>query len=112
MRRIALFMAAFALLVPATPVLAAPGCGEGWDLMSESATLDRIDERIYTSVEWLDIIALVESVDANGDDLLCTRQWKPNQGQDKKWIGPEDTNVTNYVVTGISDNKSNGHESE
>ena len=112
MRRIALFTAALVLLVPAAPVLAAPGCGEGWDLTSESATLDRIDERIYSSDEWLEVIALVESVDANGDDLLCTRQWKPNQGQDKKWIGPEDIGVTDYVVTGISDNKSNGHASE
>jgi hypothetical protein len=112
MRRIALIMAAIALLVPATPVLAAPGCGEGWDLMSEVATLDRIDERIYTAEEWLEIVALIESVDANGDDLLCSKQWKPNQGQDKKWIGPEDGDITDYVVTGIQDNKSNGHATE
>jgi hypothetical protein len=111
MRRITLSIAVLVALVPATPVLAAPGCGEGWDLMAESATLDRVDERIYTAEEWVDIEALVGSVDKNGDGLLCSRQFKPNQGQDKHWIGPEDGDISDYVVTGIKDNTSNGHGS-
>ena len=111
MRRITLALAVLVALVPATPVLAAPGCGEGWDLMSVSATIDRVDERIYNATEWLEIVALIESADANGDDLLCSKQYKPNQGQDKHWVGPEDGDVTHYVVTGIQDNKSNGHGS-
>jgi hypothetical protein len=108
MRRISLLVAALALLVPATPALAAPGCGQGWDLMSVAATIERVDERIYNAEEWAQIVSLVESVDKNGDDLLCSKQFKPNQGQDKHWIGPEDVGVSDYVVTGIKDNNAKG----
>jgi hypothetical protein len=108
MRRISLLIAALATLVFSTPALAAPGCGQGWELVDVATALDRVDERIYNAEEWVQIVALVESVDANGDDLLCINQFKPNRGQDKHWIGPEDVGVSDYVVTGILDNKAKG----
>jgi len=111
MRRLRLFVvpvAVLAALVMATPALAAPGCGNGWDLMSVEDTIDRVDERIYDAAEWAEIVALIESVDANGDGWMCSKQFKPNQGQDKHWVGPEDVGVHDYVVTSILDNKANG----
>jgi hypothetical protein len=111
MRRITLAFAVLVALVPATPALAAPGCGEGWDLLSVSAKIDRVDERIYNAEELAEIAALVASFDKNGDDLMCSKQFKPNQGQDKHWIGPEDGDISDYVVTGIKDNTSKGHGS-
>lgn len=107
MRRIGLAVALVAALVPATAVSAA-GCGADFDLKTIDATLNDVDERIYNATEWLEIVALVESVDANGDGLLCSKQFKPNQGQDKQWIGPEDVGVTDYVITLIGDNKAQG----
>lgn len=112
MRRIAVLIAAFAALVPVTPVLAAPGCGAGYDLLPINATIDRVDERIYTPAEFDEIEALIASVDENGDGLLCSKQFVTNQGRDKQWIGPEDGDISNYVVTQIIDNKSNGHATE
>jgi hypothetical protein len=38
--------------------------------------------------------------------LLCSKHYKPNQGQDKQWIGPEDVDVTNYIICLITDNKA------
>ena len=107
MRRIFVAIAVLAALVPATPVMAA-GCGADWDLLSIQATLDRVDERIYNATEWVEIEELVTGVDANGDGLVCSKQFKPNQGQDKHWVGPEDVGVTDYVVTAILDNKAQG----
>ena len=109
MRRISVAIAVFAALVFATPVLAVPGCGAAYDLLSIEATIDRVDERIYTPTEFAEIEALVASVDENGDNLLCSKQFGTNQGRDKQWIGPEDGDISNYVVTQIIDNKSNGH---
>jgi hypothetical protein len=110
MRRISLLMviAALAALVPTTPVLAGPGCGGDWDLLTVDATLERVDERIYDATEWAEIEALIRSVDEDGDGLLCSKQFKPNQGQDKHWIGPEDGDISDYVVTGIQDNHPKG----
>jgi hypothetical protein len=105
MRRISLALALFALLVTAAPVLAAPGCGAGWDLRSVDDAIGIVDWRIYTSAERAEIETLIASVDANGDELLCTKQFKPNRGQDKQWIGPEDGNISDYVVSTFLDNK-------
>jgi hypothetical protein len=111
MRRLRLLialLAAVACLVPATAVLAAPGCGAGWDLMTVADTVERVDERIYDAAEWAEIVALVESVDENGDGWICSKQFKPNQGQDKQWIGPEDGDIGDYVITTILDNTAKG----
>ena len=48
-------------------------------------------------------------MDANGDGLLCSKQFVTNQGRDKQWIGPEDGDISDYIVTQVTDNKSNGH---
>lgn len=107
MRRIFVVIAMLAALVPATPVLAA-GCGAGFNLLSIEATLEAVDERIYDATEWAAIEELLAGVDANGDGMLCSKQFKPNQGQDKQWIGPEDVGVTDYVLTLVLDNKAEG----
>src|SRR5688500_15828424 len=104
MRRICLAVALMASLVPATAVSAA-GCGMGWELKTVAGALEAVDGRIYNATEWEQIVDLVTGVDTNGDDLLCINQFKPNRGQDKHWVGPEDVGVTDYVVTGILDNK-------
>ena len=111
MRRMSLAIAVLAVLVSATPVLAAPGCGEGLDLLSVADTLDRVDERIYDTAEWAEIAALIAAQDANADGLLCSKQFKPNQGQDKQWIGPEDGAISDYVITMLMDNKAVGRGS-
>ena len=112
MRRITLVIAVLAALVPATPVLAVPGCSAAYDLGTIADTTARVDRRIYNDAEWAEIVALVASVDANGDGLLCSKQFVTNQGRDKQWIGPEDGDISNYVVTQLIDNKSNGHASD
>jgi hypothetical protein len=111
MRRISLLFALLALLVSATPALAAPGCGAGFQTLSVADTIARVDPRIYTAAEWAEISALIASVDANEDGVLCSKQFKPNRGQDKQWIGPEDEGVSDYVVTMIGDNKAVGQGS-
>jgi hypothetical protein len=105
MRRIPVVFAALALLVSATPALASNGCGAGFDLLSVDATLARVDDRIYSAEEWLAISALIAAEDMNGDSLLCSKQYEPNRGQDKQWIGPEDGDISDYVITLILDNK-------
>ncbi len=111
MRRMILAIAVIATLTYATPVLAVPGCGAAYDLLSVAATTARVDDRIYDAAEWVEIVALIASVDENGDGLLCSKQFVTNQGRDKKWIGPEDGDISDYVVTQLMDNKSNGHGS-
>jgi hypothetical protein len=37
---------------------------------------------------------VIAAVDAIGDDLICSKQCEPNQGQEKNWAGPEDGDVT------------------
>lgn len=111
MRRIFALLAMLAALVPVTPVLAVPGCGAGLDTLSVAATIERVDERIYDAAEWLEIEALITSADANGDGVLCSKQFKPNRGQDKQWIGPEDGDISNYVITSILDNHAEGRGS-
>jgi len=109
MRRISVAIAVLAALVFATPALAAPGCGAAYDLLSIDDTIARVDARIYTSAEFAEIEALVAAQDANGDGMLCSKQFVTNQGRDKQWIGPEDGDISDYVVTQVTDNKSNGH---
>lgn len=107
MRGLVVFLMTLAALVSATPAWAA-GCGADFELLSIEATLDRVDQRIYDATEWAMIQDLVASVDANGDDLLCSKQLKPNQGRDKHWVGPEDGPVTDYIVTAVYDNRAQG----
>ena len=105
MRRIPIAIAVLAILVTATPALAVNGCGADFDLLSVDATLARVDDRIYDAAEWEAIGALVAGQDMNGDGLLCSKQFKPNRGQDKQWIGPEDGAISDYVITTLMDNK-------
>lgn len=111
MRRIPLLLAACALLIGATPALAVNGCGADWDLLSVDATIARVDPRIYDADEWEAIGELIAAQDFNGDGMLCSKQFKPNQGQDKQWIGPEDGDISDYVVTTLMDNKVVGRGS-
>jgi hypothetical protein len=111
MRRIPLLLAALALLVSASPALAVNGCGADWDLLSVDATIGRVDPRIYDADEWAAIGELIAAQDGNGDGLLCSKQFKPNQGQDKQWIGPEDGAISDYVITTLMDNKVVGRGS-
>ena len=113
MRRISLLLAALVSLVPAAPVLAGPGCGADFDLLTVDETIARVDPRIYTPSELDDLAALIASLDALGNDdgLLCSKQFKPNDGQDKQWIGPEDEGVADYVITMINDNHPKGSKS-
>ena len=108
MRRAVVLLVALAALASASPAWAAPGCGADWQLLSIEATIDLVDQRIYDATEWAMIQDLVAAGDLNGDGLLCSKQFKPNQGQDKHWAGPEDGTVTGYVVTGVGDNKAEG----
>ena len=108
MRRVVVLLVALAALASAGPAWAAAGCGAGFDLLSVEGTIDRIDERIYDATEWAEIEAIWASLDANGDGLLCSKQFKPNQGQDKFWVGPEDGLVTDYVITLGMDNEARG----
>lgn len=110
MRRIPVVLAALAMLLSATPALADGGCGAGFDLESVAATLDRVDQRIYDSEEWAAISELIAAEDMNGDTLLCSKQFAPNRGQDKQWIGP-DGNFSDYVITLIMDNRAVGRGS-
>lgn len=111
MRRIPVGLAALAVLVSTTPTLAVNGCGADWDLLSVDATIARVDDRIYDAEEWAAIGELIAAQDFNGDGLLCSKQYKPNRGQDKQWIGPEDGDISDYVVTTLMDNKVVGRGS-
>lgn len=111
MRRIPVVLAALAMLVSATPALADDGCGAGFDLMSVEATLDRVDERIYDAEEWAFLSDLIAAEDMNGDNLLCSKVFAPNHGQDRQWIGPEDGDISDYVITLLMDNKAVGRGS-
>ena len=108
MRRVVVLSVALAALASAGPAWAADGCGAGFQLLSVEATIDRIDERIYDATEWAEIQDIWTALDANGDGLLCSKQFKPNQGQDKFWVGPEDGVVTDYVITLGMDNMAVG----
>lgn len=97
-------------VVVATPAMAQPlaGCGEGKNLDTVAATLEAVDDRIYTAEEWQEVVVIVTGVDKNGDGYLCWKHSKPNEGQDKHWIGPEDVGVSDYVITSILDNNAQG----
>jgi hypothetical protein len=98
---------ALSILGSATPASAA-GCGEGFDLLTVAATINNVDHRIYDTAEWQDLQARIASADENGDGWLCSKHYKPNQGQDKHWIGPEDVGITDYIICLITDNKAKG----
>jgi hypothetical protein len=111
MRRIPAVLTAMALLVSATPALADNGCGAGFDLMSVDDTIARVDDRIYDAEEWEFLSELIAAEDMNVDGWLCSKLYKPNRGQDKQWIGPEDGEISDYVITLIIDNKAVGRGS-
>src|SRR5688572_7554966 len=71
MRRISVVLAVLAALTYATPVLAVPGCGSDFDLLSVQASIARVDDRIYTPTEWAELGGLIAAEDKNGDGLLC-----------------------------------------
>ena len=98
-----------AILGSATPSSAA-GCGEGFDLLTVAATINNVDNRIFNDAEWQDLQARMASADVNGDGLLCSKHYKPNQGQDKQWIGPEDVGVTDYIICLFMDNNAKGRD--
>ena len=100
---------ALAILGSATRASAA-GCGEGFELLTVAATINNVDHRIYDDAEWLDLQTRIASADENGDGLLCSKHYKPNQGQDKQWIGPEDIGVTDYIICLFADNKAKGQD--
>jgi hypothetical protein len=111
MRRISVVLAATALLLSAAPALADNGCGAGFDLLTVDDTLARVDDRIYTADEWAELAGLISAEDANADGLLCSKPFKPNRGQDMQWIGPEDGDISDYVITLIIDNRVVGRGS-
>lgn len=100
--RICLAVAAAMLLMPATASAGHPvaGCSAGTNLLSVEATVARIDDRIYSDPS--EYVPLVESIDENEDGWLCSKQFKPNKGQDKQW------GAVGYVITQVSDNKVGG----
>lgn len=82
---------------------ATDGCAASFTPLSIADTLKKVDRRIYPEEDqWAEVIRIVEAQDANGDDVLCVKQFKPNQGQDKHW-GAED-----YVITQVFDNLAKG----
>ena len=101
-----------ALLGSPTPASAAPvaGCGEGFELLSVDVTVNSVDYRIYDAAERQALEARIRSADENGDGFLCSKHYKPNQGQDKHWIGPEDVGVTNYIICLFMDNMARGRD--
>ena len=111
MRRMSVAVAIVAVLVSATPVLADPGCGKGLDRLSVADTIARVDDRIYTAAEWAELGVLIAAEDGNGDGFLCSKAFAPNTGQDKQWIGPEDGDISDYVITLILDNNAVGRGS-
>lgn len=101
--RIPLAVAGAILLTPVTALAVdspEAGCAASRDLLTIEGTLARIDYRIYDPAEVEDVEALVGALDANGDGYLCSKQFKPNKGQDKQW-GADD-----YVITQIGDNQT------
>ena len=99
------------LAVPASAT-AAPvaGCGEGFDLLTVADTINNVDRRIFDDAEWAAIQALMAGADLNGDGWLCSKHYKPNQGRDKKLIGPEDGNITDYIICLFMDNNARGRD--
>jgi hypothetical protein len=114
MRRILITGGTLAVLVLAilgspTPASAA-GCGEGFDLLTVAATINNVDHRIFSAAEWQEVQARIASADENGDGLLCSKHYKPNQGRDKQLIGPEDVGVTDYIICLFMDNNAKGRD--
>ncbi len=102
--RVVLVGAVVVLAMPATASAGEPaaGCPTGKELLSIEATLNLVDDRIYSPGDWPFVVEAVGGVDANGDGLLCIKQYKPNKGQDKHW------GATDYIISQISDNNSVG----
>ena len=96
---------ALATIFLGTPAAAADpvaGCGRGLVLATVQEAIDTVDWSIYTPDQIPPIEAAIAGVDANGDDHVCVRQFKPSNGRDNHWGGVD------YVVTGISENNARG----
>ena len=80
------------------------GCPASKELLSIAHTLNKVDFTIYDAETEAAVRQLIADLDTNGnnDGFLCSKQFKPNQGQDKQWGG------TDYVITQISDNQPAG----
>ncbi len=91
------------LTMPATSWAAegpVAGCPAGKVLLPVEDTLNRVDYSIYSPADAAAVRILLADLDVNGnhDGYLCSKQFKPNQGQDKHWGGID------YVITQIGDN--------
>ena len=107
-KRVLVSIAGAAVIVTAlisSPVSAADavaGCGNGQDLSTIDQAIDAVDWSIYTPEGRAEVEALIRSLDVNGDDHLCVKQYKASNGRDKQW-GAED-----YIVTRLGENKVPG----
>ena len=114
MRRILITVAFVTFWVLPALVSAAPepvaGCGEGFDLLTVAATIANVDHRIFDKDEWAALQLVMASADLNGDGYLCSKHYQPNQGRDKKLIGPEDVGVTDYIICLFMDNNARGRD--
>ena len=79
--------------------------------MFEQFKLPGVDMSTLVEGRRKDVEALVAAQDANGDGLLCSKQFVTNQGRDKQWIGLEDGDISDYIVTAVTDNKAMGRGS-
>ena len=81
------------------------GCGASFTLTTIAGAVQAVDWRYVEGVDVpppgaaADIAAIV---DRNADGWVCIKQYKPNEGQDKKADAPD------YVITLISDNTARG----
>ena len=99
------------LAVPASATAApAAGCGEGFDLLTIADTIKNVDTRIFDAAEWAAIQLVMAGADLNGDGYLCSKHFKPNQGRDKKLIGPEDGDISGYIICLFMDNNARGRD--
>ena len=87
----------------------ATGCGEAWTLATESgfvaAALAANDVDRGSEFE-LRLHDAFELADRNGDDQVCYRFNKGNQGQDKAYVDPVWELDGHYVITNVNDNNS------
>ena len=100
---------ALATFVLGSPVSAADPvarCGNGNELVTIEEGLDMIDWRIYDAAQEAELRELFPTiVDTNGDGWWCAKQYGPSVGISNKWTDGE---ITDYRVTRLTDNKSNG----
>ncbi len=81
------------------------GCGAGHTLIRITDAVHLVDWRFLggADVPPSDAADYLTPADRNGDDWVCIKQYKPNQGRDKHYGG-----VEGYVVTLVLDNRALG----